>query len=433
MRICPVTAMYQRHDGIVEFDRASASAASVHAGVPLPMPSTSTRRRTPRPSATTARTASTSGWSRRASWSAGHRHPFAVTWTTRIGDQPDAGDAERHRAQAGEGTAPKLFYIEGNDCGCCRTSSEARPESFLWRCLSTTATAMPVAANRSNEAWRRTGHEAGALGVAIYQGRRTSSAGGPIVISGGRMAEHMVQTSCFCKHKAPWHWPVPAYLDEGVAPALHGAGAGLPGWASRLRPADRGRRGLVALLFIAITPACSSPRQAAACFVDPLSPAVAELADTGVSACWWASRWWWGSGESSWARHAGMVARRRQPLRPLWLWGGAALAVGVAVYQDTLRPIGSRSLAGRCPLHLVVQAALCRAGMLLLSTWPARLTCRPLFVMALVVTCDAGAGARCTPRTDSPRHPFRPCRPLNFVALGLPSCTLPVAPAVATS
>jgi Fe-S-cluster-containing dehydrogenase component/formate-dependent nitrite reductase membrane component NrfD len=90
-----------------------------------------------------------------------------------------------------QGTAPKLFYIDGNELALHPTALE-QGTSFMFA-----------------EVQKPHGYE------GSDEPRQKSSqglpAGGPIQV-GGSMAEHMVQVAYNAQHKAPWHWPIPAYL-----------------------------------------------------------------------------------------------------------------------------------------------------------------------------------------------------------------------------
>jgi formate-dependent nitrite reductase membrane component NrfD len=77
---------------------------------------------------------------------------------------------------------------------------------------------------------------------------------GPI-FSGGRLAEHMLQTTYNAQHQIPWHWPVPAYLvtkaiGSGIL-ALLALFFGLE-WVNFSRPLAVGGS-VIALLAIGLT------------------------------------------------------------------------------------------------------------------------------------------------------------------------------------
>ena len=122
-----------------------------------------------------------------------------------------------------QGTAPKLFYIDGNDVALHPTATPRTPETFLW------ADVIPLHADvggggKSKSAnGHASGHnrskETGSGGRAPAQPQGTPW-DGPIQF-GAKMADHMVQVAYNAQHKIPWHWPVPAYL------VTKGIGAGL--------------------------------------------------------------------------------------------------------------------------------------------------------------------------------------------------------------
>jgi Fe-S-cluster-containing dehydrogenase component/formate-dependent nitrite reductase membrane component NrfD len=156
-----------------------------------------------------------------------------------------------------QGTAPKLFYIDGNDVVMHPTAVERAPETFMW------ADVIPLHGNGSS------GHHSPAAAPAVKpradrwassqtavrtpqtQGRPTY---GPIQF-GSRMAEHMVQVGYNAQHKIPWHWPVPAYLvTKGIAAGIFIIFA--LGWGLNLFSFDSGTAligGFLSLAFIGIT------------------------------------------------------------------------------------------------------------------------------------------------------------------------------------
>lgn len=191
--ICPVTAMYQRDDGIVEFDpdicigcKACLQACPYDAIYIDPE----------------------TGSAAKCHYCA-HRievglEPACVVVCPEhaiIAGDLDDPDSEIARKVARnkvsvrkpeQGTAPNLFYIGGDDAAMHPTATERTPETFAW------ADVLPVSSGDGASA------------------RHGSSQGlpekGPIHIGEGRMAEQMVQVVWNAQHKVPWHWPVPAYL-----------------------------------------------------------------------------------------------------------------------------------------------------------------------------------------------------------------------------
>ena len=124
-----------------------------------------------------------------------------------------------------QGTAPKLFYIDGNDIVMHPTATERTPDSFMW------ADVIPlhdvgVAGNGhhtpSPKPQPRNLNLSAKQAVTNIRQPQTQGqpAQGPIQF-GSRMADHMVQVAYNAQHHIPWHWPVPAYLvTKGIAAGL---------------------------------------------------------------------------------------------------------------------------------------------------------------------------------------------------------------------
>jgi Fe-S-cluster-containing dehydrogenase component/formate-dependent nitrite reductase membrane component NrfD len=195
VRICPVTAMYQRADGIVEFDpdicigcKACLQACPYDAIYIDPE---------------THSAAKCHFCAHRVE--VGLEPACVVVCPERAivaGDLDDPG-SEISRLVAREpisvrkpeqGTQPKLFYIDGDDTALTPTAP-GNNVTFFWSDVAT--------------------DQARALAEAFGPGQgkagRASGAAGPIQL-GGRVAEQMVQTAYNAQHTIPWHWPVPAYL-----------------------------------------------------------------------------------------------------------------------------------------------------------------------------------------------------------------------------
>jgi len=198
VRICPTGAMFQRNDGIVEFDntacigcKACMQACPYDAIYIDPVSHTA---------------AKCHYCAHRVE--VGLEPSCAVVCPTHAiiaGDMDDPG-SEIHRLLSREkvsvrkpeqGTAPKVFYIEGAAVNLVPTATERAPASYVWADV-----VQPLGLGGS------TASTAGASRGAQHQGQ---PAGGPIHLA-GRQAEHMVQVGYNAQHKVPWHWPVPAYL-----------------------------------------------------------------------------------------------------------------------------------------------------------------------------------------------------------------------------
>jgi Fe-S-cluster-containing dehydrogenase component/formate-dependent nitrite reductase membrane component NrfD len=195
VRICPVAAMYQRADGIVDFDpevcigcKACLQACPYDAIYIDPESHSAAKCHF-----------------------CAHRvevglEPACVVVCPEraivAGDLDDAG-SEISRLVAREpvsvrkpeqGTHPKLFYIDGDDIALTPTAS-SNNVTFFWSDVATDQ-ARTLAA---------------AFGPGQGKAGRSHSAAGPIQL-GGRIAGQIVQTAYNAQHTIPWHWPVPAYL-----------------------------------------------------------------------------------------------------------------------------------------------------------------------------------------------------------------------------
>ncbi|WP_457651470.1 4Fe-4S dicluster domain-containing protein [Rhodocaloribacter sp.] len=380
VRICPVTAMYQREDGIVEFDpdvcigcKACMQACPYDAIYVDP----------------------DRGTVAKCHYCA-HRvdvglEPACVVVCPEhaiIAGDLDDPNTEISRMLAEnkvtvrkpeQGTAPKLFYIGGNDAAMHPTATPRTPETFLW------ADVLPLHGD-GHDAHGNDAHpperslpvvskKKSASGTPIRtpqtQGVPSS---GPIMIGDGRMADHMVQVAYNAQHKIPWHWPVPAYLvTKGIATGLFmllSLGLGLGFFAFDAPAFVAG--GFVMLLFLGITTGLlvydlERPERFLRILTRPqwkswLVRGAFLLAGFSTLAGLW------------WAVEAGAYFGLLSPdlaaaVRPYFLWIGLPLAVGAAIYTAFLfgqaegRDLWQSSIL---PIHLLVQALMAGAAAVLL-------------------------------------------------------------------
>ncbi len=362
VRICPVTAMYQRADGIVEFDsgvcigcKACMQACPYDAIYIDP----------------------DTGTAAKCHFCA-HRTDLGLEPACVVvcpvhaiiaGDMDDP-NSEISRVLAAnhvtvrkpeQGTAPKLFYIDGNDLAMHPTAVPRTPETFLW------ADVLPLHDGGPKTEDRK---------PSPAPGPRSDPQGiprnGPIQI-GGRMAEHMVQVAYNAQHKIPWHWPVPAYLvTKGIAAGVFmflSLGA-----IFNLFPFDGLTYvvgGLLSLVFIAITTGLlvydlDRPERFFTILLRPqwkswlTRGAFILVGFSTLIGVWWLAELgallgWWGAVPPG--------------VRGVVFWLGLPLAAGVAVYTAFLfaqaegRDLWQSTLL---PVHLLVQAFMVGSGVLLL-------------------------------------------------------------------
>jgi len=411
VRICPVTAMYQRHDGIVEFD------SSICIGCKACMQACPYDAIYLDPD---------SGTAAKCHFCA-HRIEIGLEPACVIvcpehailsGDMDDPG-SEISRALAAnnvavrkpeQGTAPKLFYIEGNAAAMHPTATARTPQTFLW------ADVIPLHVKNGDQvADSGPRHNGNApLPTAHYPlSDRISKSGapirsaqtqghpahGPIQFGPGVMAAQMVQTSYNAQHTIPWHWPVPAYLvSKGIGSGVFmllslGWGLGLFEFDSLAAVAA----GLFSLLMIGLNTALlvydlDRPERFFSILFRPqwqswlARGAYILVGFSAVAGIWWLLET---------ATYFGFTAPALITLaRPALLWLGLPFAAGVAFYTAFLfgqaegRDLWQNSLL---PAHLIVQALLAgAAGLLLLAAaglLPAAMaaTLRLLFAAFLLI------------------------------------------------
>ncbi len=375
VRICPVTAMYQRADGIVEFDpdvcigcKACLQACPYDAIYVDPE----------------------SGTAAKCHYCA-HRvdlnlEPACVVVCPEnaiiAGDLDDPTSEisqmlAEHQVtvrKPEQGTAPKLYYAHGEEANLTPTATPRTPATFAW------ADVLPLHGDGAGDdhdlppemslpVTSKTSTSGEKLRATQPQGAPVA---GPIHIGEGRMAEQMVQVAYNAQHKVPWHWPVPAYLVTkgigaglflllGLAYALHGFNAAFFVWG-----------GLGSLLFTAITTLLlvydlERPERFLRILTRPqwnswlVRGAFLLVGFTVVAGLWWVMEL---------GAYVGWWAAMPEAVRGTLLGVGGVLAVGTAVYTAFLfgqaegRDLWQSSLL---PVHLLVQAALAGSAALLLT------------------------------------------------------------------
>jgi len=368
VRICPVTAMYQRADGIVEFDPSicigckSCMQACPYDSIYLD-PETNTAAK--------------------CTFCA-HRidvglEPACVVVCPEhailAGDLNDpASEISRKLSTAQatvrkpeQGTGPKLFYINGNDWSL-HPSAASASDSFMWADKiteqNTSTYELPVF-----PASTKASKSGAPLRAPQEQGRPMN---GPIQI-GGRVAEHMVQTAYNAQHKIQWHWELPTYIvTKNIAGGLFmllslGAGVGAFTFDSLTFLAA----GFTAMIFMLLTVILlikdlSQPKRFLNILLRPqwkswvARAAYVMVTFTTVAGLWGLLE---GAADLGWLP-AGFMGN----IRPIVAWIVFPFALGVVIYTAFLlgqaegRDMWQNSLL---PFQLFAQSMMVASGMFL--------------------------------------------------------------------
>jgi Fe-S-cluster-containing dehydrogenase component len=381
VRICPVSAMYQRSDGIVEFDPSicigckSCMQACPYDSIYLD-PETNTAAKC---------------------HLCAHRldvglEPACVVVCPEhailAGDLNDPASEINHVLSTAQvtvrkpeqGTGPKLFYINGNDWSLHPTAAPAQ-DSYMWADRITEqnvdpygrgSVSLPVLSGRSLPRRSRLKRDLQSksgepLRTPAEQGRPLS---GPIQI-GGRVAEHMVQVGYNAQHRINWHWELPSYL---VTKSIAGGLFMLLSMGSIFGFFDSSTflvAGLTAMLFMLLTVILlikdlAQPKRFLNVLLRPqwrswlARGAYIMVAFTAVAGMWWLLE---GAAYLRWLP-AGLVAGARPFIASITL----PLALGVVIYSAFLlgqaegRDMWQSSML---PFELLAQSILVSSGVFL--------------------------------------------------------------------
>jgi Fe-S-cluster-containing dehydrogenase component/formate-dependent nitrite reductase membrane component NrfD len=342
VRICPVTAMYQRDDGIVEFDKdACIGCKACMQACPYDAiyidPETHTA-------------AKCHYCAHRVD--AGLEPACAVVCPTEAivaGDLDDpmskiaklvAGSRVTVRKPE-QGTSPKVLYIDGDAVALHPTVFAERPRQLPFTDVITKQGTGPAPTKPTQ-------------GVPV------------------RMAEQMVQLAYNAQHQIPWHWQVPAYLvTKAIGAGIFGFLA--LGWALGLFGFDLramlwgGLLGILATLAttVLLVADLERPERFLSILLRPqwkswlTRGAFLLIGFSAVAGLWWATE-----AAAAWTGAFTVPTLARTALA----WTTIPLAVGTAIYTAFLfAQAEGRDLwqSPLLPLHLLVQATMMGTGAVL--------------------------------------------------------------------
>lgn len=257
-----------------------------------------------------------------------------------------------------QGTAPKLFYIEGAEVNLHPTVTQRAPTTF---------TTADVKAMYGELEAPSTG--AGGGFAPQPQGLPTQ---GPLHMGGNR-AQEMVRVNYNAQHAIPWHWPVPAYL------VTKGIGAGLVllltvafAMGMDVSGGVAIGAGLLSLVMMGATTALlvydlEHPERFLYILMRPqwrswlARGAIFLIGFSTLTGLWWALEV---AGSMGWLSNE-LVASARGPL----LYVDSLLGVGAAIYTAFLFGQAEGRDLWQSPLlpgHLLIQAVMAGAASLLL-------------------------------------------------------------------
>lgn len=376
VRICPVSAMYQRDDGIVEFDPSicigckSCMQACPYDSIYLD-PETNTAAKC---------------------HFCGHRvevglEPACVVVCPEhailAGDLNDpASEISQKLATAQatvrkpeQGTGPKLFYINGNDWSLHPSAAQTH-DSYMWADQVTeqnttvyerNSLQLPVLNGHGNS--KPASKSGTAIRTPREQGRPLN---GPVQI-GGRVAEYMVQVAYNAQHRINWHWELPSYLvTKNIAGGLFmllsiGAGLGIFSFDALTFLAT----GLASMMFTLVTVVLlikdlAQPKRFLNVLLRPqwkswlARGAYIMVAFTMVAGLWWLLE---GAAYMNWLSN-NLVAG----IRPFAAWITFPLALGVVIYSAFLLGQAEGRDMWQSPLlpfELLAQSSVVSSGVFL--------------------------------------------------------------------
>ena len=378
VRICPTGAMYQRADGIVEFNKDNCIACkSCMQACPYDAIYLDPETKTAAKCHYCAHKVEV-----------GMEPSCVVVCPTHaiISGDLDDPESEISRTLAKEkvtvrkpeqGTAPKVFYIEGASVNLVPTAVERTPETFMWADVKSLHHGEP---NHPHGPHTPPASTKDRDGVEVRVGQpQGEPVGGPIRM-GERVAGHMVQVAYNAQHNIQWHWQVPAYLvTKGIAAGtfMLMALAWMFGAEGLVSPMTFITGNFLVSAMMAATTGfliwdLDQPTRFLYILMRPqwrswlTRGAIFLIGFSTISGLWMVVE---GADLMGWIE--GGLAEQA---RPFFIYAGLPLALGAAIYTAFLfGQAEGRDLwqSTALPLHLVVQAMMMgSAGVLLMSLVP---------------------------------------------------------------
>ena len=119
-----------------------------------------------------------------------------------------------------QGTAPKLFYINGSEVNLHPTAT-TQGQSYMFAEALPTGTIGSGFRQSSSKSIPILSSSQTNLGTPLRAPQPQGAPHTGALPLGGSNAEQMVQVGYDALHKVPWHWPVPAYLvTKGISAGI---------------------------------------------------------------------------------------------------------------------------------------------------------------------------------------------------------------------